>query len=33
AGETISLAIGTSTDYLKGYIETKREIISDKVSS
>jgi len=32
-GETISLTIGTSTDYLKGYIETKRESISDKVSA
>ena len=32
-GETISLAIGTSTDYLKGYIETKKESISDKVSA
>jgi DNA-directed RNA polymerase subunit RPC12/RpoP len=32
-GETISLAIGTSTDYLKEYIETKRESISDKVSA
>ena len=32
-GETISLVIGTNTDYLKKYIETKREIISDKVSA
>ncbi len=32
-GETISLAIGTSTDYLKRYIEAKRESISDKVSA
>jgi len=32
-GETISLVIGTSTDYLKEYIETKRESISDKVSA
>ena len=32
-GETISLIIGTSTDYLKGYIETKKGSISDKVSA
>jgi len=32
-GETISLTIGASTDYLKEYLENKREIISDKVSA